>query len=588
MSQYELAKDFHKHLCENPELLERASIRDGTRVVFQDFLSSRSDWTDRESATLVQRKRRRRRMEALVVSRLRQQRLVKSKRYGDTVVMVFADSLGNFPDLDQQTALRTQVQEQQRKQQGNQHNVAVYNAVEEGDACLDGAESTKPVVIPKGGPRLLDIRIRYETVDDITEGIRLMGLDEASNITEGVRRMGLDEASKLTKYAVVELESVQLKGPHTKFFQLIGPTESPLTLQSWQKIQLSVTIPKKHIGILRVTVHCRFMLSPPTESEGEKESFTIVRWVKVKGAAADPAMNEALQPTAPYQPRQRQPRREKPDRVFAPPKQKKSKQQDNPFQSLPQHWVPTDVKNMLDAGEFGTAIEPWPPGAGDQDGVDGESDRVLEDASDDRVKDKYGRFWKDLMFASEYQMSKDIQLFDMKEVRLKRMGRNFSLEVPGLAEGRPSVLRGDLVHITWNRRLFKGRVVQIQLLEIVMEFHKSFSEKYSPAVDLVDVHFTFSRMAFRCMQEACVRAESSMKETMLLPTEQKKEEIAADASTKARSVGALSWANRDLNEEQREAVHKIVAGELRPLPYIIFGPPGTGTLVAVNMLLIFV
>jgi len=46
-----------------------------------------------------------------------------------------------------------------------------------------------------------------------------------------------------------------------------------------------------------------------------------------------------------------------------------------------------------------------------------------------------------------------------------------------------------------------------------------------------------------------------------------------------KSRKSTRWFNRNLNEEQRKAVEGAVRCVFRPLPYVIWGPPGTGKTV---------
>ena len=53
----------------------------------------------------------------------------------------------------------------------------------------------------------------------------------------------------------------------------------------------------------------------------------------------------------------------------------------------------------------------------------------------------------------------------------------------------------------------------------------------------------------------------------------------AESSSKYRPEDFLY--NTSLNERQRAAVSRIVSGQCRPTPYLLFGPPGTGKTITV-------
>jgi helicase MOV-10 len=346
-----------------------------------------------------------------------------------------------------------------------------------------------------------------------------------------------------------QLTSLQIKGANASKFSI--STALPLALNDPNTTaNVEVTIMPQRIGLIRAVAYFFF------------EDFFIARAITMTCGNAD--INQVLQPTSPYRRKKKEYIVNPPkENTFGPPKQAGSAfKAVNPFQTLPFYTVPSYIHESLRNDSYDSKMEQtsWTTAA-THDSIEG-----------------YGSYWKYLLWAEEHQIMKDIQLYDMENIRLTKEGRYFILTVPGLAEGRPSVLRGDTVNITFGTSLYRGRVMSVRQLEVVLDLHNRFGQNYSPAIDHVSVRFSFSRMTLRTSHRACESlVEHEMGTQLLAPSNE--HVVARD-----RLVGAISntnevlmpWANRDLNPEQRAAVQQIANSWYRPLPYIIFGPPGTG------------
>jgi helicase MOV-10 len=230
-----------------------------------------------------------------------------------------------------------------------------------------------------------------------------------------------------------------------------------------------------------------------------------------------------------------------------------------------------------------------------------------------------------LLWSEELQMEEDIHMYDIPHTELEVMGPFLVLSVPGLAEKRPSVLRGD--HVIAHRVVadtgrngaphgkvthYQGFVHEVQLEKVKLKFDKSFHARHIPGHSYA-IEFTFSRSVIRIGHQAVDIIANRMRpptvgvfdtfaqvandffDAFVNPSggQNISPMVAAvvDPTSPAvmsglvaqqqRGVGVaaapLQLYNRDLNEEQRRAVENIVCGGAgRAFPYLIYGPPGTG------------
>ncbi|KAJ3586367.1 hypothetical protein NHX12_012766 [Muraenolepis orangiensis] len=173
-----------------------------------------------------------------------------------------------------------------------------------------------------------------------------------------------------------------------------------------------------------------------------------------------------------------------------------------------------------------------------------------------------------LLYLEEQQMLVDIKRYNIPNsdgeyapmYRDKADKRLLVLKVPGVAENRPSVLRGDKILVCpEGKRGVKYR-------------------GYVHAVEQESVKLGFSSK----LLDGFVDGMRFSVEFNMCPTPLRLQHLAAELAVD-HGLGEVLLFDRQLekNQEQYKAVQHIVAGTSKPAPYLVFGPPGTGKTVTV-------
>ncbi|OQR75030.1 putative helicase MOV-10-like [Tropilaelaps mercedesae] len=220
--------------------------------------------------------------------------------------------------------------------------------------------------------------------------------------------------------------------------------------------------------------------------------------------------------------------------------------------------------------------------------------------------ENYDKYMQILLHCEDIQQETDIRLYDKSNARLRPFTddrERFELKVEGLSEGRPSLLPWDALFVRFcddpnvEYEGFIHRVLQMSV-EIIMS--EQFQNKYfSLAYDSDDdtsisptkaenlefgIRFTVNRKVIRLMHRALGQVNQRREkrdpiEAVLIP------QTTWPANPALRDFnGQLEFVNKSIsrNPEQLNAVLNIVLGLSRPLPYIVFGPPGTGKTTTIS------
>ncbi|KAH0665897.1 hypothetical protein KY285_027103 [Solanum tuberosum] len=215
---------------------------------------------------------------------------------------------------------------------------------------------------------------------------------------------------------------------------------------------------------------------------------------------------------------------------------------------LPSYPIPGDIREMIEKKQFPDVI--------------GEGLR----------RDNYIAYFRTLLAIEEIKMEEDMRDYDMESVTMKRKGPQFlSLDVPGLAERRPSLVYGDFIFAriasadASETTPYQGYIHRVEAEEVYLKFDEEFHINHVPG-NLYNVQFSFNRTGVRRLHQA-IEATESLNGEILFPS----------GISRKRNIQAARLVPNScmLNKEQTSAVEKIL-GCKGGAPYVIHGPPGTG------------
>nr|CAB3263913.1 putative helicase mov-10-B.1 [Phallusia mammillata] len=429
---------------------------------------------------------------------------------------------------------------------GANHRVEIFNLLHSSqtrDALLKGGQSIAEVT---SYPVEIGVQFGYFTFD--------VG-DSDSNQFQMVVKNISDESLTLTKCLFLRDSDVMELCDDEGCTKLPEPKPVVLIPKSYYSISVICTL-KKDVGSYCSDVF--FCFQTPTDT------FMTMRYLRCKKSDE---ITRFLQPTTPYT---------KP--VFAslvffsltdPGEKVKLASGSNQLKfvrALPQYSIDSKLQAALKGNAFKLEDEEFINSPRNQD-----EEKFQNILKEDLDLSNYSKKFSCLLQLEEIQSNRDIHAYDMKEVEVVLDRNHYWLKVPGLAERRPSVLRGDKIYLKTESYpvRYEGYVHIVERDRVGLRFGTGFQRIYTGKMKF-DVSFTFSRLPIRLMHRAVMGVGTKHYEQLLFPAS------AGDHSTGPNL--RMYDSNLDNNDQQKKAVHAIFYGKSQ-CPYIIYGPPGTGKTV---------
>ncbi|KAM1216197.1 probable RNA helicase SDE3 [Malus sylvestris] len=399
-------------------------------------------------------------------------------------------------------------------------SVRNYNPNEEGPIIVsvpfpfvDGKQGGKPQSVVVGETAVDKITLKNTTTDPVEWGVTIYASNPEDSFKLSLMEPPTADSDLETIQAFLECTSLEDRVLH--------PGD---TLTVW------LSCKPKEIGVHTSIVH--FDLEPDMI---ERVVFLL----------AEDKISQSLAPIRPYtRGIKKKPLNVESHHGSVRPSRKTYRMYKN---RLPRYDIPKDIRSLIESGQIPSVV------------------------TEGLTRGNYQHFFKNLLIMEEIALEESMRSYDMEGVPLRKRGQQYlSLEVPGLAERRPSLVQGDFVFAKLEyedeRSLpYKGHIYRVEADDVYLKFAPEFHSHHRDG-NLYKVQFTYNRISMRRLYQA-VDATEDLDVGFLFPSE----------STQRRMIRAMRMVpiSCTLNEEQRRSVEMILGCKGGP-PYVIYGPPGTG------------